>query len=90
MNLIQILHWGSELSVLAQAATLDSALETLVETIQKFSAVLCLIMIVVGSVAYSKGDVDRSLHLFGAAALAGTAWLITSFFFDLGEASIPF
>ena len=75
---------------MAQTTTLDQGLKALVETIQKFCAVLCLIMIVVAAMSYSKGDTERALHLFGAAALAGMAWVIVTYFFGIGGASTPF
>lgn len=90
MNLELLLDGVASFQLLAQASDLKDGLKQLVETIQMFSAVLCLVSIVGGAVAYATGNVERSLHLLIASGIFGMAWLITSFFFEIGGAETPF
>lgn len=90
MNIELLFDGIGSFQLLAQAGDFKDGLRQLVEAIQMFSAVLCLVSIVGGAVAYATGNVERALHLLIAAGIFGMAWMITSFFFEIGGAETPF
>ena len=87
--LLGLLDWTGT-GVFAQASSLKEGFKNIVETVQMFSALLCLVAIVGGAVAYATGNVERALHLLIAAGVFGMAWMITSYFFDIGGSEVPF
>jgi hypothetical protein len=70
------------MSILAQAGDVGSAIEAIKTLIFSIAAVLCLGALIVGAIAFMRGDISVGLYsLFGAGVLAA-GWLIVGYLFQ--------
>ena len=70
------------MSILAQAGEVGNAIEAIKTLIFSIAAVLCLGALIVGAIAFMRGDISVGLYSLVGAGVLAAGWLIVGYLFQ--------